>query len=67
MIVLLGMGVDINAAAARINGRTALQAAAEGGHIEAVRWLLEKRVHVNEPISNKGGLSALQNGQCRNS
>ncbi|TGZ80709.1 ankyrin [Ascodesmis nigricans] len=38
---LLEAGADVNAAAARDSGRTALQAAAEGGHLDVLRELMD--------------------------
>ncbi|KAH8684984.1 ankyrin repeat protein [Ilyonectria robusta] len=44
----------------RYNGRTALQAAAERGHVHLVRRLLQLSADVNAPPSPSAGLTALQ-------
>jgi len=55
----LEKGADVNAAPASWCGRTALQAAAEGGHLAVVDRLLEKGADVNaEPTAY--GRTALQ-------
>ncbi|OBT40870.1 hypothetical protein VE00_09521 [Pseudogymnoascus sp. WSF 3629] len=51
---------DVNAAAAEDGGRTALQAAAERGHLEMVDRLLAAEADVNAAAANSGGLTALQ-------
>lgn len=40
--------------------RTALQAAAEHGHYDIVKWLIDQGADVNEPPNQKGGATALQ-------
>lgn len=44
----------------RYNGRTALQAAAERGHVHLVRRLLQLSADVNAPPSPSAGFTALQ-------
>ena len=44
---LLAAKADTNAAAARYGGRTALQAAAGGGHLAVVERLLAAKADVN--------------------
>jgi ankyrin repeat protein len=59
---LLQENVDANAgAAASSNGRTALQAAAEGGHLAVVDRLLQENADVNAAVATAyGGRTALQ-------
>lgn len=47
-------------AVARYNGRTALQAASERGHLNIVKLLLERGAEVNAPPSPVAGRTALQ-------
>lgn len=47
-------------AIARYNGRTALQAAAERGHLDIVKLLLQLGAEVNAPPSPSAGRTALQ-------
>jgi ankyrin repeat protein len=47
-------------AIARYNGRTALQAASERGHLNIVKLLLERGAEVNAPPSPVAGRTALQ-------
>ncbi|KAL7920744.1 ankyrin repeat-containing domain protein [Trichoderma austrokoningii] len=47
-------------AVARYNGRTALQAASERGHLNIVKLLLERGAEVNAPPSPVAGCTALQ-------
>jgi ankyrin repeat protein len=44
----------------RFDGKTALQAAAERGHVDTVRVLLENNAAVNAPPAADGGRTALQ-------
>ena len=46
---LLREKADVNAAARGDWGRTALQAAAEGGHLAVVERLLQEKADVNAP------------------
>jgi ankyrin repeat protein len=55
---LLQEKADVNAAAA-YNGRTALQAAARGGHLAIVERLLQEKADVNA-VAAYGGRTALQ-------
>ncbi|KAJ0135112.1 Glutathione S-transferase psoE [Fusarium oxysporum f. sp. albedinis] len=57
---LLNAGADVNAAAAAEEGRTALQAASEGGHIQVVERLLEAGANVNAAAAAEEGRTALQ-------
>ena len=57
---LLQEKADVNAAAAAgDNGRTALQAAAGGGHLAVVERLLQEKADVNA-AAGRGGRTALQ-------
>lgn len=62
--ILVGMGVDVNAAPKTghfgTTGLTALQAAALCGKLEVVRFLVEKGADVNAPPAENGGKTALQ-------
>ena len=49
-----------NAPAASYSGRTALQAAAEGGHLDVVERLLVAKADVNAPAADDSGRTALQ-------
>ena len=52
-------GANVNAAAsAEYNGRTALQAAAAGGHLNVVERLLQSKADVD--VTSTSGLTALQ-------
>jgi DNA-binding transcriptional regulator GbsR (MarR family) len=57
---LLEAGADVNAAAARSGGRTALQAASGRGHIQVIERLLEAGANVNTASVESGGRTALQ-------
>ena len=58
---LLAAKADVNAPAAGNFGRTALQAAAGGGHLEVVERLLAAKADVNAPAASiRGGRTALQ-------
>lgn len=48
----------------RYNGRTALQAASERGHLEVVKKLLDLGADVNAQASPTGGRTALQAAAC---
>ncbi|KGO78302.1 hypothetical protein PITC_059150 [Penicillium italicum] len=56
LVVLLRAGADINT---RLNDKTALQAAAAGGHLEVVQTLLAAKADVNAPPT-EFGRTALQ-------
>ncbi|EFX06551.1 ankyrin repeat-containing protein [Grosmannia clavigera kw1407] len=58
--LLLAAGAALNAPAARYNGRTALQAAAETGPIATVALLLRLGADVNAAPATNAGLTALQ-------
>jgi ankyrin repeat protein len=51
---------DVNATAAVHSGRTALQAAAGGGHIDVVDRLLAAKAHVNAAAAKFSGRTALR-------
>ncbi|KAH7146763.1 ankyrin repeat-containing domain protein, partial [Dactylonectria estremocensis] len=53
-------GADVNVAAAGYDGRTALQAAAQGGHLEVVEKLLAVGADVNGAAARDVGQTALQ-------
>ncbi|CAI7658444.1 unnamed protein product [Penicillium crustosum] len=55
LAILLQAGADINA---HVNGRTALQVAAERDHLDMVQTLLAEKADVNTP--SQGSLTALQ-------
>ena len=57
---LLQEKADVNTAAAPDGGRTALQAAAEGGHLIVVERLLQEKADVNAVAASDGGRTALQ-------
>ena len=48
---LLGGKADINALAAKDSGKTALQAAAGGGHLDIVKRLFQEKADVNAPAA----------------
>lgn len=53
--MLLAAKANVNAEAAEFDGRTALQAAADGGHLEVVERLLTANANVNaEAAANRG-------------
>lgn len=52
--LLLDCGVDVNGAPARMDGRTALGAAAEGGYRDVVKLLLDRGVDVNAVVIDDG-------------
>lgn len=60
--LLLRHGADINAAAAELHGRTALQGAicAQKLNMDVVNMLLDRGADVNAPPAQVGGLTALQ-------
>jgi ankyrin repeat protein len=58
--MLLEAGANINVPASKYNGRTALQAASEGGHLDIVKKLLGMGVIVNANPAHYGGRTALQ-------
>jgi ankyrin repeat protein len=53
------VGAEVNAPAGRIDGRTALQAAARKGNIPAVKILLNAGADVGAPATGGHGMSAL--------
>jgi ankyrin repeat protein len=59
ILMLITVGANVNAPAAN-GGRTALQAAAGGGHIEVVERLLAAKADVNAQAATYGGRTALQ-------
>src|SRR5947199_122672 len=50
---------NVNAAEAKVDGRTALQAAAEGGHLAVVERLLQEKANVNA-APGKDEMTAIQ-------
>jgi len=56
---LLEKGADVNAAPASSFGRTALQAASEGGHLAVVDRLLEQGTDFNAAPASSFGRTAL--------
>jgi ankyrin repeat protein len=57
---LITAKADVNAAPAGSYGCTALQAAAEGGHLEVVDRLITANADVNAAPATRGGCTALQ-------
>ena len=57
---LLQQKADVNAAPAGSNARTALQAAAEGGHLAVVERLLQQKADFNVAAAGTSGKTALQ-------
>ncbi|KAI0198650.1 hypothetical protein F4808DRAFT_472619 [Astrocystis sublimbata] len=57
---LLAAGANVNAAAARYDGRTALQAAAENGYLDIVEILLVAEADVNAAAAEVNGCTALR-------
>ncbi|KAE8443483.1 hypothetical protein EG329_001794 [Mollisiaceae sp. DMI_Dod_QoI] len=57
---LLENGADVNAPAGKVNGRTALQVAAEYGHIKIVKRFLELGADPNARAAEIDGLTALE-------
>lgn len=55
--LLLSSGADINAAPARCNGTTALQAAVSAGDLELAAILVRDGAHVNAPPAISGGFN----------
>ncbi|KAJ5715330.1 uncharacterized protein N7483_012511 [Penicillium malachiteum] len=55
--MLLKAGADVEA---KFNGRTALQAAAQGGHLEVLQVLLAAKANINAAPAINGGRTALQ-------
>lgn len=62
-MLLLDLGVNINAPASPSSGATALQAACFQGHADLVRVLIERGADVNSPPGKSNGYTALQ-GAC---
>ena len=60
VLYLLEIGADVNAAARGAFARTALQAAAGGGHLEVVERLLATKAYVNTAAGYNNGQTALQ-------
>jgi ankyrin repeat protein len=57
--ILLSADADVNAGPS-YSGRTALQAAAEGGHVDVVLMLLQAKADVNAAPAPERGRTALQ-------
>lgn len=57
---LLQANAEIDAVAGKNKGRTALQAAAEGGHLAVVERLLQAKAEVNAAAASRYGRTALQ-------
>lgn len=58
---LMELGAEIDAHASKLSwGRTALQAAAECGSVEMVKYLLSRGANVNAPAASNNGATALQ-------
>ena len=57
---LLQEKADVNTAAGYDRGRTALQAAAEGGHLNVVERLLQEKADFNTAAGYDRGRTALQ-------
>jgi ankyrin repeat protein len=64
-IVLLDAGADVNAPGSCINGRTALEGAAERGRIDIVQWLLNAGADVTGSRASQLALSQGYNGVKR--
>lgn len=58
--VLLHSGSDVNFPPGPLNGRTALQAAAETGDPDLVKFLLDHGADINGPPALQGGLTSLE-------
>ncbi|TGJ83804.1 hypothetical protein E0Z10_g4956 [Xylaria hypoxylon] len=60
--LLVQKRADVNQPAKGYHGRTALQAACEGGHsnINVIKFLIANGADVNAPPSSNGGVTALQ-------
>ena len=58
--LLLELNANVNATPAWWRGRTALQAASENGHLEAVRLLLEWGADVNAVPAENHGITPLE-------
>ncbi|KAI0535112.1 ankyrin repeat-containing domain protein [Xylaria digitata] len=65
--MLLGHGADPNSTAARVHGRTALQAAAssESPNEDIVQLLINKGAQMDTPPAAVGGITALQGAAIR--
>ena len=59
---LLQEKADVNAAHAEFSGRTALEAAAEGGHLAVVGRLLQEKADVNAAWYERTALQAAAKG-----
>jgi ankyrin repeat protein len=51
---------DINTDPCSYSERTALQAAAEGGHLAIVEWLIQEKADINAKPARIDGMTALQ-------
>lgn len=60
VVLLLGLGADVNAGPSPGGGCTALQAASFGGHAALVALLLARGADVNAPAARVCGFTALQ-------
>ncbi|KAJ5701286.1 proteasome regulatory particle subunit [Penicillium malachiteum] len=58
--LVLDKGADVNAVPAKGSGRTAIQAAAEGGHKEVVQLLLDEGADINAGLAFYSGRTAIQ-------
>jgi ankyrin repeat protein len=65
VVLLLEGGAEVNGSGSGYHGRTALQAAAENGHVEVVRVLVERGATVDDRAGSgagarRGGWTALR-------
>jgi ankyrin repeat protein len=49
VLALLNRGADVNASAARVNGRTALEGAEENGRLDTIKLLFNAGVGIHGP------------------
>lgn len=57
---LLTANADVDTPACRCDGVTALQAAAEDGHIDVIERLLAANAAVNAPVCRTSGITAME-------